>query len=63
MSERNENVSLRESLAGLLALYDGFKEGDFTHEEAYYSFYEGECDKWEKARNLLANDQHTTKED
>lgn len=50
-----ENVALRESLAELLALYDGFKEGDITHEEAYYSFYKGEYDKWEKARNLLAN--------
>lgn len=50
-----ENVALRESLAELLALYDGFKDGDITHEEAYYSFYKGEYGKWEKARNLLAN--------
>lgn len=50
-----ENVALRESLTELLALYDGFKEGEISHEEAYYSFYKGEYDKWENARNLLAN--------
>jgi hypothetical protein len=51
-----ENVSLRESLAELLALYDDFKEGeDQCFEDAYHSFYKGQYDKWEKARNLLAN--------
>ncbi len=51
-----ENVSLRESPAELLALYDDFKEGeDQCFEDAYHSFYKGQYDKWEKARSLLAN--------
>jgi len=49
-----ENVLLHESLAELLAMYDNFKD-EATYENAYYSFYKGQYDKWEKARNLLAN--------
>lgn len=50
-----ENASLRESLKDLLALYDDFKDGDDQcFEDAYHSFYKGQYDKWEKARNLLA---------
>lgn len=49
-----ENVALRESLAELLAIYDDFRD-EATYENAYYSFYKGKYDKWEKARNLLAN--------
>ena len=49
-----ENVALRKSLTELLALWDDFRS-DVTYENAYYSFYKGEYDKWENARNLLAN--------
>jgi len=54
-----ENVKLREALQRLLDLYDGFKD-EATYENAYYSFYKGQYDKWEDARNLLANKEDLT---
>lgn len=49
-----ENEKFRQSLSELLALYDDFKGGeDQCFEDAYYSFYKGQYDKWERARKAI----------
>ncbi len=48
-----EKDVLRESLKSLVRMYKWFEQGDATHENAYYCFYKGQYETWQKAKDVI----------
>lgn len=48
-----EKDILRENLKSLVKMHKNFQKGDATYENAYYCFYKGQYETWQKAKDVI----------